>query len=47
MGRTVTNVLGNAVAAAAVAKWEGVLMPSLPDTQPDGPMSRQNQGVCA
>jgi Na+/H+-dicarboxylate symporter len=28
MGRTVINVLGNAVAAAAVAKWEGVLMPS-------------------
>jgi Na+/H+-dicarboxylate symporter len=25
MGRTVTNVLGNAVASAAVAKWEGVL----------------------
>jgi Na+/H+-dicarboxylate symporter len=28
MGRTVINVLGNAVAAAAVAKWEGVLTPS-------------------
>jgi Na+/H+-dicarboxylate symporter len=26
MGRTVTNVLGNAVASAAVAKWEGVLI---------------------
>jgi Na+/H+-dicarboxylate symporter len=26
MGRTVTNVLGNAVASAAVAKWEGVLV---------------------
>ncbi|CAB3648815.1 dicarboxylate/amino acid:cation symporter [Trinickia soli] len=25
MGRTATNVLGNAVASAAVAKWEGVL----------------------
>ncbi|MCO8611180.1 dicarboxylate/amino acid:cation symporter [Burkholderia multivorans] len=29
MGRTATNVLGNAVASAAVAKWEGVLAPSL------------------
>jgi Na+/H+-dicarboxylate symporter len=26
MGRTVTNVLGNAIACAAVAKWEGVLV---------------------
>ncbi len=26
MGRTATNVIGNAVASAAVAKWEGVLM---------------------
>ncbi|RQZ06424.1 dicarboxylate/amino acid:cation symporter [Burkholderia sp. Bp9031] len=30
MGRTATNVLGNAVASAAVAKWENVLAPSLP-----------------
>jgi len=29
MGRTATNVLGNAVASAAVAKWENVLAPSL------------------
>ncbi|MDR7009349.1 Na+/H+-dicarboxylate symporter [Paraburkholderia strydomiana] len=28
MGRTATNVLGNAIASAAVAKWEGVLAPS-------------------
>ena len=27
MGRTATNVLGNAVAAALVAKWEGELKP--------------------
>ncbi|MBN3776397.1 dicarboxylate/amino acid:cation symporter [Burkholderia sp. Ac-20345] len=31
MGRTATNVLGNAVASAAVAKWENVLAPSLSD----------------
>ncbi|RQR24553.1 dicarboxylate/amino acid:cation symporter [Burkholderia sp. Bp9143] len=29
MGRTATNVLGNAVASVAVAKWENVLAPSL------------------
>jgi Na+/H+-dicarboxylate symporter len=33
MGRTATNVLGNAVASAAVAKWEGVLALSLPETR--------------
>lgn len=27
MGRTATNVLGNAIASAVVAKWEGVLAP--------------------
>jgi Na+/H+-dicarboxylate symporter len=27
MGRTATNVVGNAVAAAAIAKWEGALAP--------------------
>ena len=31
MGRTATNVLGNAVASAAVAKWEGVLAPQARD----------------
>jgi Na+/H+-dicarboxylate symporter len=36
MGRTATNVLGNAVASAAVAKWEGVLAPSLPETVETG-----------
>ena len=34
MGRTATNVLGNAVASAAVAKWEGVLAPSVQDGPP-------------
>jgi Na+/H+-dicarboxylate symporter len=28
MGRTMTNVLGNALATAAVSKWEGELAPS-------------------
>ncbi|MBL8485052.1 MAG: dicarboxylate/amino acid:cation symporter, partial [Rhodocyclaceae bacterium] len=27
MGRTVTNVLGNAIATAAVAKWENAITP--------------------
>ncbi|MFJ2993459.1 dicarboxylate/amino acid:cation symporter [Pandoraea sp. NPDC087047] len=27
MGRTVTNVVGNAVATAVTAKWEGALLP--------------------
>jgi Na+/H+-dicarboxylate symporter len=36
MGRTVINVLGNAVAAAAVAKWEGVLTPSSPSVSSHG-----------
>jgi Na+/H+-dicarboxylate symporter len=30
MGRTATNVVGNAVASAVVAKWEGGLAPALP-----------------
>jgi Na+/H+-dicarboxylate symporter len=32
MGRTVTNVLGNSLAAAVVARWEGALGPATPDT---------------
>lgn len=28
MGRTATNVIGNAVASAVVAKWEGDLPPA-------------------
>jgi Na+/H+-dicarboxylate symporter len=31
MGRTATNVLGNALASGAVAKWEGELRPALPE----------------
>jgi Na+/H+-dicarboxylate symporter len=34
MGRTATNVLGNAVASAAVAKWEGALTATSPDEMP-------------
>ena len=30
MGRTATNVVGNAVASAVVARWEGGLSPALP-----------------
>jgi Na+/H+-dicarboxylate symporter len=32
MGRTVTNVIGNSVAAAVVAKWEGALGDSVADS---------------
>ena len=28
MGRTLTNVLGNAIATAVVAKWEGAVDPT-------------------
>jgi Na+/H+-dicarboxylate symporter len=31
MGRTATNVIGNSIATAVVAKWEGQLGPQLPD----------------
>jgi Na+/H+-dicarboxylate symporter len=27
MGRSATNAVGNSIASAAVAKWEGELMP--------------------
>jgi Na+/H+-dicarboxylate symporter len=30
MGRSATNVVGNSVAAAVIAKWEGNLRPELP-----------------
>lgn len=30
MGRTLTNVMGNAIATAVVAKWEGAIDP-VPD----------------
>ncbi|BDB72273.1 C4-dicarboxylate ABC transporter [Comamonas thiooxydans] len=32
MGRTATNVIGNSIATAAVAKWEGKLGPTQPDS---------------
>ena len=31
MGRSATNVVGNSVAAAVVAKWEGQLRPEMAD----------------
>jgi len=34
MGRSATNVVGNSVAAAVVAKWEGELDEVQPDTEP-------------
>lgn len=33
MGRTATNVIGNSIATAVIAKWEGALGPRLPDDQ--------------
>ncbi|MEG0195328.1 MAG: cation:dicarboxylase symporter family transporter, partial [Stenotrophomonas sp.] len=33
MGRTATNVIGNSIATAAVAKWEGKLGETLPDSE--------------
>ena len=35
MGRTATNVLGNSIAAAVVARWEGALGPPAPEPRPD------------
>ncbi|WP_085808565.1 dicarboxylate/amino acid:cation symporter [Sphingomonas sp. TZW2008] len=35
MGRSATNVVGNAVASAVIAKWEGQLDPLEPDAIPD------------
>ena len=36
MGRTATNVVGNAVATAVITKWEGMLQPML-DPDAEGP----------
>jgi Na+/H+-dicarboxylate symporter len=36
MGRTATNVLGNSIAAAAVARWEGALGPPAPQEEVPG-----------
>ncbi len=35
MGRSATNVIGNSLATAVVAKWEGVLGEEKPDSLPD------------
>jgi Na+/H+-dicarboxylate symporter len=35
MGRTATNVIGNSLATAAIAKWEGKLGPTVADTDED------------
>jgi Na+/H+-dicarboxylate symporter len=32
MGRTATNVVGNGIATAVVAKWEGQLGPEIPES---------------
>jgi Na+/H+-dicarboxylate symporter len=32
MGRTLTNVIGNSVATAVVAKWEGTRQPNSDET---------------
>ncbi|MBF5090692.1 dicarboxylate/amino acid:cation symporter [Novosphingobium sp. NBM11] len=38
MGRTATNVVGNAVATSVITKWEGMLQPPLdPDAEPPMP----------
>ncbi len=44
MGRSGTNVVGNAVASAVVARWEGQLEPPEPDadTWPPAPSSRHH-----
>ncbi|MEO7749772.1 MAG: dicarboxylate/amino acid:cation symporter, partial [Sphingomicrobium sp.] len=46
MGRSATNVVGNAVAATVVARWEGVLAPeTAPDIEPPhAPSHRKTAG---
>ena len=41
MGRTGTNLIGNAVATACIAHWEGMLQPPMPD-HPDFPHAPSN-----
>lgn len=43
MGRTATNVIGNSIATAVVAKWEG----KLGETAPDGAVSPAATGMTA
>lgn len=45
MGRTATNVLGDAVASAAVAKWENVLVPSSADVSVDDAGGHHKDGI--
>jgi Na+/H+-dicarboxylate symporter len=45
MGRSATNVVGNAVASSVVARWEGTLEPELPpDIEPPHAPSRGTKG---
>jgi Na+/H+-dicarboxylate symporter len=46
MGRTATNVLGNAVATSVITKWEGMLqLPMDPDApEPEAPTQTPEQG---
>ena len=37
MGRTATNVIGNGIATAVVAKWEGELGPTPPEAEGPAP----------
>ncbi len=49
MGRTATNVIGNSIACAVVAKWEGLLRDPEPDTLPSesAPGGRESQAAAA
>jgi Na+/H+-dicarboxylate symporter len=44
MGRTATNVIGNSIATAVVAKWEGQLAPSGMDRADTGAVSGKAAG---
>jgi Na+/H+-dicarboxylate symporter len=46
MGRTATNVLGNAVATSVITKWEGMLQPPVdPDAdEPHAPTDTPLEG---
>jgi Na+/H+-dicarboxylate symporter len=42
MGRTATNVIGNSIACAVVAKWEGLLRaPGDSRTEPDDALAQR------
>ena len=45
MGRTATNVLGNAVATSVITKWEGMLQPPMdPDAELQAPSETHEHG---